>query len=91
MTEGKPGIDYAAQLAGIERSIAETRKFAAEQNKLSVEAAKLAAEQNKLGAEQNKLTAEALELKRERSLAPFILVSSLLSGLFGALIAHFLH
>lgn len=78
MIEEKPGIDYAAQLATIERSIAETRKFAAEQTELSEETLKL-------GAERNKLTEEALKIARDRTLSPLIVLSSIVSGILGAL------
>ncbi len=83
MTEDRLGIDYAAQLAGIERSMAETRKFVAEQNKLSEETLKL-------GAEKIKLNEEALKMARDRSLAPLALFSGLVGGALAATIAHFL-
>ncbi len=76
----RPSMDYAQQLAEIERAIVETRKHSEETKKFT--------------AEQNKLNAEALKLERERSLAPVVIVSSVLSSLLGgtvgALIAHFL-
>ena len=77
MAEDRQSLDYAAQLAAIERSIAETRKFGEEQHKLNAEASKLA-------AEQNKLTAEALKFQRERSLAPLLVISSVLSAALSA-------
>ncbi len=70
----RPSMDYAQQLADIERAIAETRKYGEETKNFT--------------AEQNKLNAEALKLERERSLAP--IVSFILGGTVVALITHFL-
>ncbi len=96
--ERQSSLDYAEQLARIERSIAETRKFgeerdkfAAEQHRLAAETQKLGAEQLKLGAEQQKLYEEALKFKRDRSLAPLALFSGLVGGALAATVAHFLH
>ena len=76
----RPSRDYAQQLADIERAIAETRKYGEETKNFT--------------AEQNKLNAEALKLERERSLAPIVIPSSVLSFILGgtvvALITHFL-
>ncbi len=86
--ENQAGWDQATQLASIERSIAETRKFGEESSKLN-------AERRKLDEEVLKMNAEALKLQRDRSLAPLVLLSSLLSaivgGIAGTVAAHFLH
>ena len=77
-TEEKyPSLDYAQQLAEVERSIAEMRKLHEETRKFT--------------AEQHKLDEEALKFRRERSLAPLALLSGLVSGAFVAAVAHFLH
>lgn len=55
-------VDYWAVVAGIERSIAETRKFGEERDRLA--------------AEREKLQAEALKLARDRTLAPWQLVAA---------------
>lgn len=52
------------------------------------EGLKFAAEQHKLAAEQQKLMAEALKLNRDRWLAPWVLLTSLLSGGVVAIISH---
>ena len=82
------GWDWAAQLAAVQRSIAETRKF-------GEETVKLTAERRRLEEEAMKMNAEALKLQRDRSLAPLVLLSTLLSaivgGIAGTVAARFLH
>lgn len=77
-TEEKyPNLDYAEQVARIERSIAEMRNLNEETRKFT--------------SEHHKLDEEALKLRRERSLAPLALLSGLVSGAIVAAVAHFLH
>jgi hypothetical protein len=68
------GFDLKAELARIDRDMAETRKFVAEQ-------AKLQAEQGKLQAEQAKFYAEQAKLTRDRYLAPWLAIAGLTGGI----------
>ncbi len=89
--ERQSSLDYAEQLARIERSIAETRKFGEERDKFAAEQHRLTAETAKFGAKQQKLYEEALKFRRDRSLAPLALFSGLVGGALAATVAHFLH
>lgn len=71
--EERATVDYWAVAAGMERAVAETRKFVEERDRLSGEREKLAAEREKLTAERDKLLAEARKLDRDRFIAPFLL------------------
>jgi len=68
-------LDLRAIIAKIDRDRAEDQK--------------LQEETKKFVAEQRKLIAEASKLDRDRWLAPFVIVASLLGAVVVALIGHF--
>jgi hypothetical protein len=73
-------LDIRAQLARIDRDMAETHKLLAEQGKLT-------AEQQKLGAEQMKLFAEGTKFNRDRWLIPIVaIIGPLLGVIVGTLL-----
>jgi hypothetical protein len=73
-------LDIRAQLARIDRDMAETHKLLAEQGKLTAEQQKLGAEQNKFTAEQVKLFAEGAKFNRDRWLIPLVAIIGPLLG-----------
>ena len=79
-------LDLQEQVTRINRSIAETAKYAAEQHKLAAEQGKLAVEQGKLAAEAQKLYAEARLFDRNRWQGWQIVITAMTAGaaLFGA-------
>lgn len=66
-------MDQTEQLARIERTQEETRKFAAESHKLA--------------AEQSKLAAETLKLARDTMLAPWQIIATSVAATAGLLVA----
>lgn len=68
-------LDLRGIIAQIDRDRAETRK--------------LQGETEKFVAEQHKLIAEAAKLNRDRWLAPWLLLASIMSGVVVAVIGHF--
>lgn len=71
----------------LDEQIARIRRHQVESDKLQAESHKLLSEQLKLQAEQLKLSMEAAKLARDRSLAPWQIVLTLLGAggaLFGA-------
>jgi len=77
-------LNLAEQVARIERSQEETRKFVAEQHKLMAEQSKLLAEERKLSSEQIKLMAEAGNLRVSRFLTPTAAVVAAIAALTAA-------
>jgi len=77
-------LNLAEQVARIERSQEETRKFVAEQHKLMAEQSKLLAEERKLSSEQIKLLAEAGNLRVSRFLTPTAAVVAAIAALTAA-------
>ncbi|MGD0107283.1 MAG: hypothetical protein ABSC06_25075 [Rhodopila sp.] len=79
-------IDIRAILARIDRDLAEQGKLREESNKFVVEQRKLSQEARKYDAEHDKL-------RRDRHLAPWLIVSSLAGGIvaaaLGQIIQHF--
>lgn len=74
-----PNFDLEEQISRIRQGLAQTSKFQAETDKLLEEA--------------RKLTAEGRKFNRERLLAPWLLITSLVTALTGgvvvAVIGHF--
>ncbi len=77
-------LNLAEQVARIERSQEETRKFVAEQHKLMAEQSKLLSEERKLSSEQIKLMAEAGNLRVSRFLTPTAAVVAAIAALTAA-------
>lgn len=77
-------LNLAEQVARIERSQEETRKFVAEQHKLMAEQSKLLSEERKLSSEQIKLLAEAGNLRVSRFLTPTAAVVAAIAALTAA-------
>jgi hypothetical protein len=78
MSATTPGdFDLREQVTRIDRAIAETHRFQSETNKLQAEGVKLTQEARKFDAEHDKL-------RRERNLAPWLLVASVSGGIIAA-------
>jgi uncharacterized protein (DUF3084 family) len=73
-TAGGTPLDLETVLVQLARAREETLKFTAEQHELM--------------AERSKLEAEAEKLRWDRRLAPWIIATSLISGIVGGLISH---
>jgi transposase-like protein len=86
-------LNILEQIARIDRAIEEGHKFTAEQHKLMAdeqkraqEARKMMAEEQKLAQEARKLDAEHDKLRRDRNLAPWLLMASTTSGVVSAVV-----
>ena len=83
-------LDMREQLARIDWTLTENRKFAAEAQKLTAEQGKLSAEQLKLAAEQLKFSSEQIKLAAETNnlhLIRFVTPLAVLVGAAASLIA----
>ena len=72
-------LNIREQIARIDRAIEEGHKFTAEQHKLMADEQKRAQEARKLDAEHDKL-------RRDRNLAPWLLMASTTSGVVSAVV-----
>jgi type IV secretory pathway component VirB8 len=78
-------LNIREQIARIDRAIEEGHKFTAEQQRAQ-EARKMMAEEQKLAQEARKLDAEHDKLRRDRNLAPWLLMASTTSGVVSAVV-----